>query len=300
MSQSLHLKYLVTGPQDKVRGIVTTSVGTQLIGIGEEYPPRKHPTRYHFSPQRGRILDEYQLLYITKGEGILKDDSNREYRIREGDMFLLFPGKWHSYSPNPDTGWTEMWIGFTGDIMEKWEQSGIISTDCRIFHVGIREDIITLYRQAMKYADLQESGYQQMLCGIVCHLVSSCIYYDRNAAYRQDKVREIINRMRIFIDENLLEATPESAAAAVNMGYSKMRKLFKQYTGLTPGQYITVTRINRAKSLLSNSDMTIGEIAAALRYDNEEYFSTSFKRITGERPTAFRKRMWNITGGNEH
>lgn len=34
-----------------------------------------------------------------------------------------------------------------------------------------------------------------------------------------------------------------------------------------------------------------GEIASVLGYENEEYFSTSFKRMTGEKPTMFRKRM---------
>jgi len=291
MAESLHLKYLVTSPQDKVRGLIITSVGKQEIAPGEDYPPRKHPTRYHFSPKSGRVLDEYQLLYIVKGEGVFRNDSNQETVVKEGDMFLLFPGKWHSYNPNPDTGWVEMWIGFNGEIMEGWHQNGIVSDSHQIFHVGTRDDIIAMYSQAMKCADRQESGYQQMLCGIVCHMMSSCLYYDRNALYHQDRVGEIISKARAFIDGNIIDVTPEKAAEAVNLGYSKMRKLFKQYTGLSLGQYISEVRTNKAKSMLSNTDMQIGEIASALGYENEEYFSTAFKRVTGEQPRAFRKRV---------
>lgn len=290
-NDSIRLKYLVTSPQDKDRGLTITSVGKQTVKPGESYPPREHPTRYHFSPGTGRILDEYQLLYITSGEGLFWDAEGKEYSVKEGNMFLLFPGKWHSYTPNAATGWTEMWIGFNGEIIESWHRMGIVSESHQIFHVGSREDITSMYQQAIKCADQQESGYQQMLCGIVCHLMSSCVYYDRNALYHQDRVGEIIGKIRLFIDSNIVDVTPESASAAVNVGYSKMRKLFKQYTGLTLGQYISEVKTNKAKNLLSNSDLPIGEIASMLGYENEEYFSTSFKRMTGEKPTMFRKRM---------
>lgn len=291
MAESIHLKYLVTSPEDKVRGLIISSVGTQGIAPHEPYPPRKHPTRYHFSPEQGRILDEYQLLYIIKGSGTFTSSSTETTVVNEGDMFLLFPGQWHSYHPDKDTGWTELWIGFTGEIIDSWKTNGIVSQQHQIFHVGIMEELVGLYKQAMNAADAQESGYQQMLCGIVCHLLSSCLYYDRNAAYRSDRVQDTISKVRSYISDNVNSATPESAAAHVSVGYSKMRKLFKQYTGLTLGQYIAEVRTNKAKNLLSNTDMPIGEIAGMLGFDNEEYFSTSFKRITNEQPTAYRKRM---------
>jgi len=40
--------------------------------------------------------------------------------------------------------------------------------------------------------------------------------------------------------------------------------------------------------------MTIGEIASTLGFENEEYFSTYFKRITSEQPTIYRKKMLNL------
>ncbi|MDE6872677.1 MAG: AraC family transcriptional regulator [Bacteroidales bacterium] len=292
MQESVHLKYLVTSPQDRKIGLTITSIGTQNICANESYPPLKHPTRYHFDPEKGRILYEYQLLILTKGSGIFQSASmNQPAKIKEGDMFLLFPGEWHSYRPDPDTGWTEYWVGFYGDIADGWFRNGIISKEHPVFHAGKIETFGNLYRQAMECADKQESGYQQMLCGIVCNLLSSCIYYDKNASFRQDSIQELIAKVRRYINDNIECATPEGVAAFASVSYSKLRKLFRQYTGLTLGKYIAQVRTNKAKEMLSNTDYSVGDIASRLNFFNEEYFSTYFKRITGESPSQYRQRI---------
>lgn len=290
--EAIHIKYLVTTPQDRQWGLTVNSVGTQNIGPGEEYPPRQHPTRYHFDPSEGRVLEEYQLVFLTRGTGVFRSAAQpEETRVKEGDMFLLFPGEWHTYRPDPKTGWTEMWIGFSGHIMDQWMSTCPLSKGHPVYHVGIKEELINLYRQAMKCAEAQESAFQQMLCGLVCNLLSSCIYFDRNSHYRRDSVQDIISTAREYISGNINEASPESTAEHVSVGYSKMRKLFKQYTGLTLGQYIAEVRTNKARDLLSNTDMPIGAIAGTLGFENEEYFSTYFKRITGKTPTTYRNDM---------
>ena len=49
--------------------------------------------RYLFNTQNGRILNEYQLLYITKGKGMFSSKSSGIWQLKEGYMFLLFPGE---------------------------------------------------------------------------------------------------------------------------------------------------------------------------------------------------------------
>lgn len=288
MKKSIHLKYLPTNPLDKDFGLTTNSVGMQEIMPGEAYPPKLHPTRYQFNPKNGRILEEYQLLYLIKGQGTFQSSSQSPVKIKEGDAFLLFPGEWHSYMPDIETGWTEMWIGFNGANIEHLYKSGFISKDRPVYHVGSREDMINLYRQSIACADAQESGYQQMLCGLVSNLLCSCIYYDKNMEFRQDRTQDLISNIRNYIRENYQTVTPESAAEHIAVGYSKMRKLFKQYSGITLGKYIAEVKTNKAKDLLSNTDMSISEIAFALGFTNDEYFCTFFKRCTGKKPSDYR------------
>ena len=68
----------------------------------------------------------------------------------------------------------------------------------------------------------------------------------------------------IAVYENVSTITPEKLAEITCMSYSKFRKIFKEYTGFAPSQYIQEVRINMAKELLTNTSKSIKEIAFEL------------------------------------
>ncbi len=57
--------------------------------------------------------------------------------------------------------------------------------------------------------------------------------------------------------------------------------LFKEYTGLSPYAYKTRIRIEKAKDLLSSTNLSISEISNILGYNNSLYFSNLFKKTQG-------------------
>ena len=65
-------------------------------------------------------------------------------------------------------------------------------------------------------------------------------------------------------------------------------RLFKKETGYTPYQYITNVRINRAKTLLINSNLQIKEICFECGFNSESNFVTCFKDLSGVTPSNFR------------
>lgn len=62
MDNSIHLKYLAISQTDLKWGMTINSVGFQNIAAHMSYPPNNHPSRYLFSTDNGRVLNEYQLL----------------------------------------------------------------------------------------------------------------------------------------------------------------------------------------------------------------------------------------------
>ena len=108
------LHYLPVSPRDEQWGIVCTTAGHQHVPPGTPYPVSEHPEHYLFYKGSGRTLDEYQLVYITAGRGRFESASCPSQTVEAGTMLLLFPNEWHSYSPDPGTGWTEWWVGFRG------------------------------------------------------------------------------------------------------------------------------------------------------------------------------------------
>ena len=98
-------KYLVANDRDVSWGLYVDTIGYEEIKPGEHYPTQGHADGFYFDVKRGRKLDEYQLQYIKEGSGTFRSAHQPETRLRAGDVFLLFPGEWHTYCPDPEKGW---------------------------------------------------------------------------------------------------------------------------------------------------------------------------------------------------
>ena len=80
------------------------------------------------------------------------------------------------------------------------------------------------------------------------------------------------------------------AELAIQGGYSRehFSRVFKAVTGHIPEGYRVEARLSRARELLTDTDLTVKEIAGQLGYRNEHFFSRQFKEKAGSSPTAFR------------
>ncbi len=289
IAKTIHLKYLAVNPVDLLWGVAVHTVGCQDIAPGMPYPPANHPSRYIFSEEKGRILNEYQLIYITKGSGKFTSASLGKWvNVGRGSMFLLFPGEWHSYRPDKETGWNEYWIGFSGPVVDSRIHNGFFSKDKPVFRVGIHNEIVDLYNNAIDTASHQESGFQPLLGSIVIHLLGLAYFYERNEAFRSAEVSDLVNRAKILISQQYRTIRPEEIAGALCMGYSNFRKIFREYTGFSPAKYIQEVRFSKAKELLTNSSLSVKEISIELGFENYEYFFTAFKRLAGMTPADYR------------
>ena len=85
------------------------------------------------------------------------------------------------------------------------------------------------------------------------------------------------------------EINLEGLAAENNIGYSYFRKMFKEYTGISPRQYHLELKIMRAKELLLTTDLNIKQICFELGFESSHYFSRFFKQKVGVSPSELRK-----------
>lgn len=286
-------KYLVASSRDIQWGLTVSTVGYDEVAPDEEYPTHGHADGYYFRPERGRTLNEYQLLYLVDGKGIFQTEHIDKTEIHSGEMFLLFPGEWHTYYPLEGSGWKSYWIGFKGRNMDDRVKAGFLSTEKPIYNVGFSESIIRLYREAYTTAVEEKANSQQILAGMVNFLIGLMYSLERNRQFNNDKLHvDVINRARLRIRETLeSDCTIQQIAEECGIGYSNFRKLFKEYTGVAPALYQQELRIQRAKELLSTTDLSIKEIAYRLNFDSADYFSSKFRTKVGISPVEYRKKI---------
>jgi AraC-like DNA-binding protein len=84
--------------------------------------------------------------------------------------------------------------------------------------------------------------------------------------------------------------TTAELAEKFNVGRRGLLRLFKATTGMPPSRYIEETKLDRAKTLLATSKLTMKQIAYETGYSTASHFSTNFRRFTGHTPSAFRSR----------
>ena len=98
--------------------------------------------------------------------------------------------------------------------------------------------------------------------------------------------RNIVKTMTERVADNL---TVAEIASAHHVSNSYIKKLFKAYAGESPSEYYSRLRIKEAKKRLV-AGHTVSEIADAMNFSSAAYFSSYFKKCTGERATDFKKR----------
>lgn len=285
----VEFKYLIVNDMDRRFGLWVNTVGFQAIQPNSPYPLRDHPSGYYFNTQKGRVLHEYQIVYITKGRGLFSSDSTPEKQVCKGRLAVLFPGQWHTYRPLQETGWNEYYIGFEGPMVDNLVKNAFLSKENQIFEVGLNEELVSLFSRAIGIAENDKISAQQYLSGIVLHIIGMILSISKNKIFEIGDVDQKIEQAKIIMNENVFKnIDPEELAMKLNISYSWFRKVFKDYTGYAPAKYFQELKLRKAKQLLVETSHSVKEISFMLDYKSTEHFFSLFKKRTGFTPLEYR------------
>ncbi len=101
----------------------------------------------------------------------------------------------------------------------------------------------------------------------------------------KDTIIELVN-----MDEKLSTAKfSDFLAQKLNYSYGHISKLFSDVTFTSIENFIILQKIERAKQLILNGNLTLTEVAWKLNYSSVQHLSNQFKKTTGITPTAFQR-----------
>jgi len=286
-------KYFLVSEEDEAWGIHALNYGHSAITEGAIFPQHSHPDDYYFNWHRGRILQEYQIIYLLKGQGIFESHESGKINLSEGTVILIFPGIWHRYKPLSNCDWKTYWIGFDGTFANQMMEKMHFSSENPVFEIGYQKKIIQVFREIFDTGDAEFSGYQQVLSGEILKLAGIINALKRKADFSDTDADDIIRQARSIITNGPDDLPIKEVAEELNMGYSKFRKLFKNYTGMAPRQYQLQLKLKRSIDYLYDLNKPIKEIAIDSGFQSAYYFSRFFKRKMGCSPVSYRKKIIN-------
>ncbi|MCP4550160.1 MAG: AraC family transcriptional regulator [bacterium] len=244
-----------------------------------------------------------EIRYLKTGQLTWNVDGN-DYIQKGNEFFITFPGEMHCTSGYPICRGQIYWLqvqfpttfhSFLGLTAERAEPivQGLMNLPRRSFP-GKRmarplfEKIIHLHQQNFRGDILQSLSIAARLQAWLL-LVIEC-------AHTQEETREISDsqaKMNELID--LIRKNPgerynsNEMADMLGLSSSRFFHKFKDAMGMTPGEFILRAKVERARALLTETNMSITDISFRLGFSSSQYFATVFKRYTRITPRQARK-----------
>jgi len=147
------------------------------------------------------------------------------------------------------------------------------------------DNILKLNNQFLKSIQLIDS--MDTLCYHLQEIVET--FSESLFNYIPSKNSELIRKAMIYISTHFNESLSlEDVAMHVHLHPSYFSKMFKSSIGSSFKEYLNMVRIEESKRLLANTDFSIIDIAIAIGFEDQSYFSKVFKKYTGLTPKQFR------------
>ena len=164
-------------------------------------------------------------------------------------------------------------------------------------HATIQDQKLSAVFAAIHHELLEgAAGWREIVRSLVnqlaVYLLRSHINLKRSEELELSRVGMVDRRLRRaleFMHDNCgRELSLAEIAAAVYVSEFHFARLFKKITGTSPHAYLAAIRIERARKLLAETDLSITEVGARVGYNSQSHFTKIFRAATGLTPNTFR------------
>jgi YesN/AraC family two-component response regulator len=234
-----------------------------------------------------------KMYYIMEGEGYLKI-GNQEYYPKPGELYILPAGVIQSYGAISNHTLGKYWCHFTSKLGDL-QLFDIVDTSSFVVTVPHSEEMKRHFERLIHYAHSDEltSGLRirSILLEIISTFIELCDHTKLNMKTTStfDKMSAVLK----YIEDNTSHhITVEELALIAHFQPNYFIKVFKNFTGLSPIQYINRHRLEKAVHLLTFTNLSISSIADSISLELA-YFSRMFKEHSGYAPSTYRELILN-------
>ncbi|QGQ98040.1 AraC family transcriptional regulator [Paenibacillus psychroresistens] len=237
------------------------------------------------------IRQHYIFHYVHSGKGIMRI-GDQIYNINQGQGFLICPDTIIYYKADDDDPWTYTWVGFQGLYAKAYLERAQLSRTKPIFYThgnlwfeGFLDEMV----KAKNIERNSDVGLQSIMYRFFAELILTAPELKEvptPAHTKEAYIRKAIEYLEIHYSQKI---SVLNIAQFVGLDRTYLSSLFKEKLGLSLQIYLLQFRMNRAKELLLNQDLTIGDISRSVGYTDPLLFSKMFKKINRVSPKAYRE-----------
>lgn len=283
-----NFKYFPVSEAQQQWGIYLTDCGQETIPAHyKNYPPQETPASHAFTWREGRVVKEYYLVYIAKGQGFYESRQAGCHTVKAGSVFIVFADEWYRHRPDPKTGWEVLWFGFQGEMAQRLvnrfltPKEPIISLRRAADFEGVIRDFVEGMVEAPLAYPLSTGGQIVELLGRLIELKEG----DEPGA----KYHFAIRKAQAHILRHAFETIDYyKLAAHIGVSETTFRRNFLKLAHVTPLQFQLSIRLQHACKLLEETDLPIAEIAQSVGFGMPHYFTRIFTDKLGCSPSRYK------------
>lgn len=232
--------------------------------------------------------ESYLLFYTVAGAGLI-EQGVQQVELPAGSALLLNCRTPQSYCTAPGYDcWEHYWVHLDGvgvkSLSEILQPQGRLSP-ARVSRMEMLPQFEKLFAEWEKGTTVS-----QLEIGLTLHKMTAALARQLLAGDESRSNRSMIEQIADYIRAHYAEPlTLDTLLEQTPISKSWFLRLFRQYMGTTPYNFLLSTRMTCAKELLVLTDFPIGEIAHQVGFEDESNFSTRFSSMTGQSPQQYRK-----------
>lgn len=233
---------------------------------------------------------DFSIVYLLSGNGKYIDHKGRVYSIKSGSYFLRIPDYRHTSIIEAGTDWQEFFLAFGPQQCKAFIDMGFVDPDELVGFIGnqpaLVEQVWELHQRLQKAENIEIPYIFRSMSGILFDMLATGRINEKTSE-KVVLVEKICDYLINHLDERI---TIDQLSHKFGISNSKLRKDFKQIKGVSAGSYLIRKRIEESFKYLSDSSMSIGEIAGKLGYNSIYDYSNQFRKLTGHSPSFFRRK----------
>ena len=233
------------------------------------------------------IYKDCILVFVQSGEAKLYNSSSpaNPFCIGENDMFVVFPQdtrQW--YETEPKKPWTIYWIALSQPHINTFlEKIGLTPANpvLKMKHFSSVQARIEKIIGALQCGTYEDA----LACQVHLYHILKHIYESSGHTESVNYVEKAVRIMQLYYENDL---SLNRIAELLNIDKCYLSRLFQKERHETVLSFLTNCRLNEAENLLSETDLSLRDIAALCGFGDEFYFSRVFKKHRKIPPSAYR------------
>jgi AraC-like DNA-binding protein len=255
---------------------------------------------YNFRWETGRILPEYQILLIAEGKGAFESAKTKEMPVEAGNIILLFPGIWHRYRPDRNSGWKEYWISWNGEQLYRLMKKGVLEVNRPVLLVEHPEQVCTAFERILSHVQAHPAENSDVLSAYAMEVLTLAMDTVQTHPVSKDTALPVeyahsvddpivFKALQIIWNHSYRDFRVDDIVNLLPVSRRTLERKFLYALNHSIRDEITRCRLERAKHLLINTTLPIKHIAFSVGFSSTDRMGKVFQREIGLTPTQYRK-----------